>query len=260
MSLVFFLLHALVEAHPSYQASGECAAKAQFFSYHIHVLFWQHVPDSVTAAFKLRSEFMQHFQLTGKEPCDDSNTTHGQSPPLCMVDLGYPIPERPFLTSEWAAFVPLEDFGRTVPWIMRNRGQLDVFVHPNSGCEIADHAEWCVWGGNKWELDLSAMHYDCPGCNMDDCISAAQQLIFSNKALSCGLKEQNQTLVLADKAAFCTPTCERWIQEFSQFPGRCPHNCDKWTGQQHSTCEMYMASVPNIQKWGLQFCNVSYPF
>jgi len=220
--------------------------------------FWQHVPDSVEAAFKLRSLFMDHFQLTGTEPCDDSNTTHGQSPPLCMVDLDFPMPGRPFLTCEWAAFVPLADFGRTVPWIMRNRGDLDIMVHPNSGCEIADHADWPVWGGTKWSLDLSVMHYDCPGCNIDDCMDGAQQLIFSNKGLSCGLKVQNQSLVLSDKAAFCQPTCTRWVQEFTRFPGRCPSDCDEFPAPaQHATCKMYMASVSNIQTWGLQYCNIT---
>lgn len=256
--LLYLCTLELFKAHPSPTTTGECSVNGQFFSYHIHVLFWQHSPASVSAAFNLRTQFMEQFNLTGKEECDDSNTTHGQSPPLCMVGLDFPVPARPFLTSEWAAFVPLADFARTAPWFMRNRGDLDVMIHPNSGCEIADHAEWPVWGGNKWELDLSVMHYDCPGCNIEDCKQAAQQIIFSNKALSCGLQVQNSHLVLIDKKAFCQPTCTRWSQEFVQFPSRCPSDCDEWTDPaQHSLCETFLASAATVQTWNLQYCNVS---
>jgi len=254
----FLSILAIVQAHPSPAATGECSVSGQFFSYHIHVLFWQHNSDSVAAAFKLRSQFMDHFQISEKEPCDDTNTTHGQSPNLCMIFTDFPSPAAPFLTCEWAAFVPLADFARTVPWMMRNRGDLDLLVHPNSGCEIADHADWSVWGGKQWELDMSAMHYDCPGCNEDDCKALAQQLIFTNKALSCGLKVQNQSFVLSDKTAFCQPTCTRWSQELTRFPGRCPSDCDEWTSpDQHATCEMYLASTSTIQTWNLQYCNVT---
>ena len=30
-------------------------------------------------------------------------------------------------------------------WIMQNRGEFDILVHPNSGGEKLDHSEWCLW-------------------------------------------------------------------------------------------------------------------
>jgi hypothetical protein len=96
---------------------------------------------------------MNHFNLTATAPCDDSNTTH---PPtvMCMFEPDYPEPARPFLTSEWAVFVPppfyqtgitfVATFTETcgaltsamlaVLWMTQRRGSLDIFVHPNSGC------------------------------------------------------------------------------------------------------------------------------
>ena len=38
------------------------------------------------------------------------------------------------------AFAP-EEFGRLVPWLMLNRGGLDVLVHPQTGDGYADHTE-----------------------------------------------------------------------------------------------------------------------
>jgi len=45
---------------------------------------------------------------------------------------------------------------------MQNRGNYDVLIHPNSGCELEDHSWWAFWGGNPWELDLSIMSHDMP--------------------------------------------------------------------------------------------------
>ena len=30
-------------------------------------------------------------------------------------------------------------------WIMQNRGDLDILVHPNSGAEVLDHTDWSLW-------------------------------------------------------------------------------------------------------------------
>ena len=38
-------------------------------------------------------------------------------------------------------------------WFMKNKGILDILVHPNSGCGVQDHVDHALWAGNKWELD-----------------------------------------------------------------------------------------------------------
>lgn len=42
-----------------------------------------------------------------------------------------------------------------VPWLALNRGDLDVFVHPNTGDDLADHSAHVMFLGRSYPLDLS---------------------------------------------------------------------------------------------------------
>ncbi len=54
------------------------------------------------------------------------------------------------------AFTP-EVFGALVPWLALNRDGLVIFIHPNTGEDLTDHAERAIWLGEKVELDLSVL-------------------------------------------------------------------------------------------------------
>ena len=54
------------------------------------------------------------------------------------------------------AFVPAL-FAAIVPWLTLNRGELDVFVHPNTGDARADHSGHVMFLGKSYELDLSVL-------------------------------------------------------------------------------------------------------
>jgi len=54
------------------------------------------------------------------------------------------------------AFAP-EVFGRLIPWLALNRGELVVFVHPNTGKAVEDHRDRAVWLGAKLDLNLDAL-------------------------------------------------------------------------------------------------------
>ena len=60
-----------------------------------------------------------------------------------MFPIDY-VAKGPFTTAQLSAFIPVEDFARTVPWVMQRRGALDVLVHSNSGCGLQDHTAWCA--------------------------------------------------------------------------------------------------------------------
>lgn len=47
------------------------------------------------------------------------------------------------------------DFDVFVPWLDRNRGELSVLVHGDTGEPLADHTTHAYWLGNAVELDLS---------------------------------------------------------------------------------------------------------
>lgn len=127
-----------------------------FFSYHIHVLYWQKSENSTSMAMDLRQRFTDEFQA---KECPE-NVDSGDAAPYQHTICWWKPDEQPagpFLTAQYAFFIPkgYERFGETVHWIMQRRGSLDTFIHPNSGCEKLDHTEWGLWGGNKWELDAS---------------------------------------------------------------------------------------------------------
>jgi len=48
-------------------------------------------------------------------------------------------------------------FDRIVPWLALNRGDLVVFIHPNTGDELADHRDHAIWMGAKMDLNLDAL-------------------------------------------------------------------------------------------------------
>ena len=54
------------------------------------------------------------------------------------------------------AFAP-EVFPEIVPWLMLNHAGLVVFIHPETGDDLTDHAESALWLGEKLELDLSVL-------------------------------------------------------------------------------------------------------
>ena len=54
------------------------------------------------------------------------------------------------------AFGP-EVFAILVPWLALNRGDLVVFIHPNTGEALPDHRDHALWLGAKMELKLDVL-------------------------------------------------------------------------------------------------------
>ena len=50
---------------------------------------------------------------------------------------------------------PASLFAAIVPWLALNRDGLTVFVHPNTGDDLADHRDHAIWMGSMPALDLS---------------------------------------------------------------------------------------------------------
>ena len=47
------------------------------------------------------------------------------------------------------------DFLEVMGWMTLNRGQLDVFVHPNTGDGLRDHRDSAIWLGSSYLLNLA---------------------------------------------------------------------------------------------------------
>ncbi len=54
------------------------------------------------------------------------------------------------------AFKPPE-FEKLVPWLMLNRQDLVIFVHPETGDDVADHDIYALWLGEKLDLDIDML-------------------------------------------------------------------------------------------------------
>ncbi len=102
--------------------------------YHAHVYY---DAASKEAAARLRAGVEAHFEVTMGRWHDKPVGPHPR--------WSYQI-----------AFKP-EVFGALVPWLALNRDGLVVFVHPNTGQDLPDHAERAIWLGEKVELNLDAL-------------------------------------------------------------------------------------------------------
>jgi DOPA 4,5-dioxygenase len=51
----------------------------------------------------------------------------------------------------------VDEFPRLVPWLMLNRGGLDVLVHPLAGSAYDDHTIYAMWLGDKLPLKLDVL-------------------------------------------------------------------------------------------------------
>ena len=174
-----FAVIACADAHPhgSKRASKNCTCvpgSRPAESYHIHVMFMRpdasdanpqdpaaNNPNNPGSAMALRNAFIKHFVISecaeGKEvDVQDilcyfaADTTGRQTFP------GQPYPAaQPFVTPEFAFFVPVDRWKDAVSWMMLNRGVFDVFVHPNTcgwACAPSDHLQSSFWMGTPWPV------------------------------------------------------------------------------------------------------------
>ena len=54
------------------------------------------------------------------------------------------------------AFKP-DRFDTIIPWLALHRGDLVVFIHPNTGDDLVDHRDRAVWMGAFLDLNLDAL-------------------------------------------------------------------------------------------------------
>lgn len=102
--------------------------------YHAHVYY---DAGSRAAAAALRDDLAQRFQVVLGRWRDEPVGPH----PQAMYQVAFPI----------------EEFSRFVPWLMLNRGDLVVLVHPLTGDDYEDHAHHALWLGAKLTLKLETL-------------------------------------------------------------------------------------------------------
>ncbi len=90
------------------------------------------------------------------------------------------------------------------------------------------------------------MHYDCPGCSIDTCISLGKELMFQDTYSQCGLSQSSNRkgnnnknknnknknvspFTLTNSSEYCTASCQQWIAQLEDMQNVCPHICDEFS-------------------------------
>lgn len=103
--------------------------------YHAHVYY---DPTTRAAAEKLRQDIGAGFKDA-------------------LLGRWHDNPVGPHPTSMYQVAFPVAAFARLVPWLMLNRGDLTVLVHPETGDEYADHTAHAMWLGPPLALKLEIL-------------------------------------------------------------------------------------------------------
>lgn len=139
----------------------DCHAYPTIMSYHVHITYMLTNKDQIQRTGELRDQALKEFaNMLGPDPsCRGTQKDPSgryDNGKLCMItdhDLEHTL--GPFPIGEWSMFVPVHYYSRVVPWFVQHRGEFNLLVHPNTGCEYEDHGDWAQWTGEKWNLDFS---------------------------------------------------------------------------------------------------------
>lgn len=66
-------------------------------------------------------------------------------------------PVGPHPVGSYELAVRPEAFAELLPWLVLNHGELDCFIHPNTGALLRDHTEGALWLGRQHALHLTAL-------------------------------------------------------------------------------------------------------
>jgi aromatic ring-cleaving dioxygenase len=96
-------------------------------SYHAHIYF--RGASERNSALALRTQIGERF----------------------VVQLGrvHDAPVGPHSVAMYQVAFAREQFDKLVPWLMLNRRQLSVLVHPNTGRDLSDHLIHALWLGER---------------------------------------------------------------------------------------------------------------
>ena len=77
--------------------------------------------------------------------------------PAATIGSWHDEPVGPHTVAMYQVAFAVDDFARLVPWLMLNRGALDVLVHPLAGNAYDDHTVYAMWLGERLPLRLDVL-------------------------------------------------------------------------------------------------------
>ena len=113
---------------------------ARITGYHAHVYYR---PETKPIAERLRAAIGERF-------------------PEARIGSWHDEPVGPHSVAMYQIAFAVEAFPQIVPWLMLNRGGLDVLVHPMTGDSLADHTDHAVWLGAPLPIRTEVLRRAAP--------------------------------------------------------------------------------------------------
>lgn len=104
-------------------------------------------------------EFFHAHIYYSKETIEEARALRGLVGDVFRIALGtlHERPVGPHAVWSCQLTVPKDQFGEICSWLALNRGNLDIFVHPVTGDDLADHTRHVMWLGKAYPLNLNAL-------------------------------------------------------------------------------------------------------
>lgn len=102
--------------------------KIKYYHFHLYYEF-----ENTTIASKLREKIKQTFKIEVGRLWEKPVGPH----PVCSCQVS----------------VPAELFEKMTAWLLQNRNDIDFFIHPVTGNDIADHTDFIMWIGKSYKLN-----------------------------------------------------------------------------------------------------------
>lgn len=77
--------------------------------------------------------------------------------PGMLIGSWHDEPVGPHGVAMYQVVFAVEEFPQFVPWLMLNRGELDILVHPETGDAYADHSAHAMWLGAPQPMRLEVL-------------------------------------------------------------------------------------------------------
>ena len=103
--------------------------------YHAHLYY---SPDTKPIAARLRLAIGERF-------------------PGARIGNWHDEPVGPHPVAMYQVAFAVDDFPMLVPWLMLNRGELDILVHPLTDDSVADHTRFALWLGSRLPLRVDVL-------------------------------------------------------------------------------------------------------
>jgi DOPA 4,5-dioxygenase len=114
--------------------SDASANPSRISEYHAHIYY---APETRPIAARLRAELGEQFHARIGSWHDEPVGPH----PVSMYQVAFAG----------------EEFAGLVPWLMLNREELNVLIHPLTGDSVADHTRFAAWLGAPLALRLDVL-------------------------------------------------------------------------------------------------------